>query len=317
MLISLFFSANIYRVSVQEINRSFIRQTETLQQIPRFRSIVNDPDFIKLRVDRLREAKAKIILQLALTNAVILVSGGLLSYWFAKRTLRPIQESHEAQRRFTADASHELRTPISVMRSEIEVAAKDKNLTVDDAKKVFTSNIEEIDRLTLLINNLMQLARLEDETIEVQATKVQDMLSEVDKNMTKLAAAKDINLKCQKTDIKAICNLEYTIQAVSIIVENAIKYSPNKSTVKVYTSHEGNLTNIDIEDEGPGINKKDYDKIFSRFYRADTSRTKQKVEGQGLGLSIAKGIIDKQNGKIEIHKTSPVGTIFRISLPSI
>lgn len=315
LVISAFFSANLYRISIQEVDQSFARQSAIINSSPRLSQLTLDPEFNRVRHDAYEDAKAKLLASLLFTNMIIITIGGALSYLFARKTLQPIEEIHEAQVRFTADASHELRTPISVMRSEIEVANKNKNLTVEEAREVFSSNIEEIDRLTLLINSLLQLARLEDETVDRKPVKLNAIFSEVENNMAKLAAAKKIALQFTNTNTKVLCNSEYTTQAIGIIVDNAIKYSPEKSKVNVNSTSAGNTVYIDISDEGTGIEAKDVQKIFERFYRADNSRTKQRVEGHGLGLSIARAIVEKQGGKLELATTSKRGTTFRISLP--
>lgn len=317
MAISMFFSINLYLISVQEINQSFIRQTQLLQQIPRFRSLADDPDFIEMRIDRLREAKAKIIIQLFLTNAIILVSGGVLSYWFAKRTLKPIQESHEAQRRFTADASHELRTPITAMRTEIEVALRDKKLTIDESKNLLKSNLEELSKLNSLIEALLRLARLGEEDLKWGMINIQDFVVPAVDRVKNLANNRDIKLQVSEVDGKVNGDKGALVELLVTILDNAIKYTPEGKSVKVNVISSDKQRVVEVVDDGPGIDPIEQSKIFERFYRSDNSRNKDKVDGYGLGLSIARQIAELHNASLTVQSEVGKGATFKLSLPVV
>ncbi len=317
MVISLFFSANLYRVSVQEINRSFIRQTQILQKTPRFQQFINDPEFIQQRVDQLREAKAKIIYQLLMTNIVILAAGGLLSYWFARRTLKPIQDSHEAQSRFTADASHELRTPITAMTTEIEVALRDPNISLKESKELLSSNLEELGKLNNLVESLLRLARLEEEAIEFQANNLDDIFSSAIDRVDPLAKHKGVILDIEKIQIQAQCDRDTITEVLIILLDNAIKYTPKGKSIKMSAVEYEKTIAISVVDQGPGVDITDQDKIFDRFYRADTSRNKDTVGGYGLGLSIASQIAHLHGGSLGVENEPDSGAKFTLSLPRV
>jgi len=142
MAISLFFSLNVYQLSMQEFDRGIRRPGPSLDQSINqyFPGNIQDR-FRENREQQYEDARAHIINRLLLINLVILVGGGFLSYYLALRTLKPIEEANEAQSRFTADASHELRTPITVIRSENEVTLMNPKLTLAQAKAQLKSNI--------------------------------------------------------------------------------------------------------------------------------------------------------------------------------
>ncbi|MCA9333272.1 hypothetical protein KDA00_05375, partial [Candidatus Saccharibacteria bacterium] len=287
LVISAFFSANLYRISIQEIDHGFQRQSEIINSTPRLRQLNKTPEFIKIRQDSYNDTKEKLLINLFVINTAILVVGSFLSYIFAKKTLIPIEESHRAQAQFTSDASHELRTPISVMRSETEVALKSKNLSVKEAREVMESNLEEINRLTILINNLLQLAQLEDGQVTRTSLKLKTLFSHISDTFKKTADDKKISINFPKTQEKIYASKEHAEQLIGIVLSNAIKYSPENSKIDVSVKPANNIVNIDIKDQGIGINKNEAKRIFERFYRADKSRSKQGIEGYGLGLSIA------------------------------
>src|SRR5690606_24862255 len=109
----------------------------------------------------------------------IWLAGGVGSYYLARRTLRPIEEAHEAQSRFTSDASHELRTPLASMKTELEVALRDPALNKEEMRELLVSNLEEVDKLTKLSQNLLQLSRLEQENIQLERVVLREVISGV------------------------------------------------------------------------------------------------------------------------------------------
>jgi signal transduction histidine kinase len=316
MAISLFFSANLYRISTQEIDHGFQRQVQALQQLPRLRSFTDDIDFLQQRADQLSEAKRHVFLQLFYTNLLILIIGGGLSYYLARRTLDPIEEAHEAQKRFTADASHELRTPLTVMQTEIEVALRNPKLTKDDAKQLLQSNLEELAKLTALSEGLLRLARLESHNLPRVPVPVHEMITEAIDRVLPLAEMKHLLVDYQSRNAhEVIGDKTSLVELLVILLDNAIKYSPEKTTVRISEQLSGRQLSIRVADQGPGLTTEEQEHIFERFYRADDSRTSTKTPGYGLGLSIAKSIADIHDGSLEVKSTVGKGTTFTITLP--
>lgn len=316
MVISLCFSASLYNVSLREIERGFIRQTELLRSGSGPKRVARIQDLGIEAQDILQEARSRVFMQILFVNLLILVGAGALSYYLAHRTLQPIEEAHEALERFTADASHELRTPITAMKTEIETLLSEPNLTTKDARKQFASNLEELDRLTRLSEGLLSLARMNDVDINKTTHKLQLVVQQAIDSVLTQAEKKHILIANDIEDKLSIQAEKTTlIEALVILLDNAVKYSPEKS--KVFIRGRAKRTHVDIIiiDQGLGIKATELPHIFDRFYRADSSRSRTSPGGYGLGLSIAKNIIDRHHGRIAVKSAPAEGTSFTIRLP--
>jgi signal transduction histidine kinase len=318
MVLSLLFSVALYRVSFSQISTNFNRQRVAIERLPVPIGLESRrEDYIQALSDELDNDKHTLLLRLSALNLATLLLGGGLAYWLARRTLAPIQDALEAQGRFTADASHELRTPLTAMRSEIEVALRAKELTPAGARELLSSNLEEISKLEALSAGLLRLARFEnglDPSI-VANVPVRDLFEgAIDRHQAQLAA-KHIELDVKTGQETVAGDRASLIELVAILLDNAIKYSPSGSTIKLSGRHAGSATTIAVSDMGVGIKASDLPYIFHRFYRADRSRSKDQVEGYGLGLSIAKRIADIHHGTIAADSTPGKGSTFRIKLP--
>jgi len=158
MIISISFSVILYRLSSMEIGRGLSRQGRILEQIPNDRIPEPLQNLEKIRQEQLVESNNHLKTNLIYFNLIIFILAGAASYYLARRTLKPIEEMVDLQNRFTADASHELRTPLTAMKTEIEVAMRDKNVKLSDTKQLLKSNLEEIGKLEVLSNSLLRLA---------------------------------------------------------------------------------------------------------------------------------------------------------------
>ncbi|MFO0920395.1 MAG: HAMP domain-containing sensor histidine kinase [Candidatus Saccharimonadales bacterium] len=283
---------------------------------PELSYLLNSSKFRASIQDSYNKATDEIIKNLFLMNMFVMSLGGILSYSLAKKTLEPIERVHQSQARFSSDASHELRTPISVMRTEIEVALKNKSLSLNDAKEVLTSNLEEVDRLSRMIDTLLSLSRLQAEEVQLTKFSLNKLSDEIISDYANLSKGKDIKIVKDLELITMKSNKDYLGRAISILIDNAIKYSPEGSTVTIKSSIESNhKVHISVTDQGSGIKPKDQAKIFDRFYRGEESRTKNNVDGVGLGLSLAKEIVTRLKGQIVLQETSTKGSTFAIYLP--
>jgi signal transduction histidine kinase len=319
MAISLFFSVNLYQISVRELDRNAMRQIGLVERI---RIAVPGPvsrdDLIREHDWQVDEAKKNIAGRLYITNVIILVGGGMLSYYLARRTLRPIEEAHEAQSRFTADASHELRTPIAAMKTEIEVALMNPKLNLKEAKAKLSSNLEELERLTTLTEGLLRLAQLEHNDLIQESLQVSDAISDAIAMVTTQAEQKQIIINVTETcDAKVVGDRTALAEVFSVLLSNAVKYSPAKTEVVIeYEKHPKHIM-VSILDSGQGISDVDLPYIFDRFYRADSSRSRQQSGGYGLGLAIAKQIVDLHKGTIKAANRQNRGSMFTVTLPRI
>lgn len=318
MTISLFFSANIYVLSVDELGRGLrTPRGATSRPIgPGFSIEIRD-QIIAEREQVYDEVRDNVLERLVIVNILILLGGGALSYYLAARTLRPIEEAHAAQNRFTADASHELRTPITAMMTENEVTLMNPSLTLDAAKQQIESNIEELQQLSALTDGLMRLAGLDNATLQMDVCDSEEIVRGAVARVSEQAKAKHIDIHSKlSTNLPSIMGDKQSLQEVLVILlDNAIKYSANKSTITISSAVAHKQLIISVKDQGVGIETDDLPFLFERFYRADSSRTKQRVHGYGLGLAIAKDIIDRHHGTISVKSVIHKGSTFTISLP--
>ena len=240
----------------------------------------------------------------------------MLSYVLARRTLKPIEEMHEAQSRFTADASHELRTPIAAMRLENELALDDDSLTIKDARELLKSNIEELDKLTKLSEGLLQLAQLDNDSIKTQSIKVRSIVVQAVERITSESKAKNQKIVTKKIDGGVVAvNEVAAVEALVTLLDNAVKYSPDKSSISIITHRSKTMLEISVIDTGIGIAEDAQAHIFDRFYRADNSRNKETADGYGIGLSIAKSIVETHGGTISVESVKGSGSTFTLSFP--
>ncbi len=317
MVISLFFSFNLYQLSVQEFDRGFRGQGTILRR--RLDSIdapITHKQLLQEQQDRYEEAKSRVLDRLIFVNVAILVGGGFLSYYLARRTLKPIEEAHAELERFTADASHELRTPIAAMQTETEVALMNPKLTLAQAKAQLKSNLEELAKLTSLSESLLRLAKAENTNLQRQNMSLETIVLDAINRAAPAAAKKHITIpnKIDKTII-VLAEASSLTEAIVILLDNAIKYSPEKSEVTVEAYKEQNHAVIKVEDNGAGIKATELPHIYDRFYRADSSRSKHHTGGYGLGLAIAKNIIELHGGSITVKSSPGVGSVFTIHIP--
>lgn len=266
-----------------------------------------------------QEAQADLVRQrlnqeLFLINLAALVLGGLLSYWFAGRTLRPIEEAHEAQARFAADASHELRTPLTNLQLENEVFLRQKHFTEQEARDLINSNLEEVQRLEGLSSNLLALTQYGQTPLPLKPVPIKRIVDEAVKSSQKLAEARGVTITAELMPRTILGHPESLAQLMSILLDNALKYGPEKGTVTVGGSKQDGGYALWVQDEGPGISETDMPYIFDRLYRGDKARS-SKAGGYGLGLSLARAIAKANNAELTVYNIQPKGARFTLQLP--
>lgn len=317
MVISIFFSINIYTLATRELDRGYGRRSELIINAPPDLPSSFRRQLLENTEKLIKEARGKVIFALLVTNVGVLLVGGWISYILARRSLQPIEEAHASLERFTADASHELRTPIAAMKSEIEVALMQPKITDKEAKEILQSNLEELDVLTRLSDNLLKIARLGNNNLELKKQKLTPIIQEAVDRILPLAEKKKILISNSANDqLTALTNYASLVEVLVIVLDNAVKYSPTKSTITISTTNKDRAPAIHIEDQGMGIDKKDIAHIFERFYQADTARSTQNRGGHGLGLSIAKQILEKLDSSIRASSKLGKGSRFTIQLHS-
>lgn len=315
MGISLAFSVVLYNSSADSLTVAYDHQRMVLRQ--QFLKIAG---FVPAELDRDRDSdisrgQQRLLANLTLANLGVLVVGGAASFYMARRTLRPIEQAMESQARFTADASHELRTPLTAMQTEIEVSLRDNKLTTEEARDLLQSNLEEVKKLQDLSNALLSLASQDQEHFKPRRLPVGPVLKDAADRAAPLAQAKNIAIITKADNLRVMGNKSSLVELFTILLDNAIKYSPEGSSITVASRTKSGSAYITVKDQGRGIGPDDLPHIFDRLYRADNSRSKGGVHGYGLGLSIAKKIVEIHRGAIEVTSKPGEGSAFTVRLP--
>ncbi len=230
--------------------------------------------------------------------------------------IRRLHESFARVRQFSADASHELRTPLTVVRGEIELALRTKK-SPDEYRRVMESTLEEVLRLTSIIDNLLTLAKADQEKVHAELTEVElhHLVDELYEDSTILAGSKNITLTLRSnTPITMVGDKGRLRQLFLNLVDNAVKYTPSGGSVTLALERQGNEAVFEVSDTGIGIPQTELGKIFDRFYRVDKARSRE-LGGTGLGLSIAKWIVELHRGSITVTSELQKGSTFTVHLP--
>lgn len=324
MALSIVFSYALYRESNGQLTDSANRQRGAIERYMPPPGFDPQDDQIAQSLEsqlnkQLRTARGKLVFRLVTLDLVTLVLAAAASYLLARRTLQPIEDSMEAQGRFTADASHELRTPLTAMRTEIEVALRQHALPSADARELLASNLEEIAKLEALSAGLLRLARFENglDPSAVAAVPVRELFEAAVDRHAAVIAERKVELKIEAAAETVTGDRDSLVELIAILLDNAVKYSPVGATVTLRARVGGQSVQLAVVDTGVGIKAADIPHVFDRFYRADRSRTREHVGGYGLGLSIAKRIVDIHNGAISVTSKPDHGTTFTIKLPAI
>lgn len=307
--ISLLFSVIIYSIATTELGS----RLDYLQQTSPALSQVNAGFFEALRTAQIHEAENNLIGALIITNLSIWAAGGIGSYYLARKTLRPIEEAHEAQSRFTSDASHELRTPLASMKVELEVALRDPNIKKSEMHELLESNLEEVNKLTKLSHTLLQLSRLDHDNIVREKVNINKVTLGVIERFNK--GNERIALHNSR-QLHVLANESNVEELLTILLDNALKYSPENSQIDVTLLKQKNMSGFKVVNAGEGIPADALPHIFNRFYRADASRTGNVKKGYGLGLSLAKKIVELHGGELTVSSAPKQDTTFQILLPN-
>lgn len=308
MVINLAFSIVIYETTTSELSSRLDMFGQGI------RSESSDTfypsDLRQIRDSQTSQAKRNIIVNLIYSNVIILAAGGVVAYILARRTLRPIEQSHKAQSQFTSDASHELRTPLAAMKAELEASLRDTQLTKGEMRELLTSNLEEVDKLTSLSETLLKLAR-QDYTglkqsklsLETAIKSAAALHDKTGRRIKLIAPVKPLFVYGHQPSIEEL---------FMILIDNALKYSPAGSSVQVKLSRLDKQARVEVINTGKGISAENLPYIFDRFYRADNARS---GEGHGLGLSLAKTIVQIHHGELSVSSAPHSDTTFTVLLP--
>ena len=238
----------------------------------------------------------------------------LLAFLVTQKTLSPIKENMRRHKRFIADASHELRTPIAVVMSSIEVALRNKKLNLEDSKKVLEDILAEMKQFSVLSEHLLNVSKqdvLAGNRNEI--ISINELIKSVSEKMKQLADDKEITFRINIDHAAFIKGNSIELGRVFYnIINNSINYTLPQGIITIFDNISQGYYNLTIADTGCGISEEAIDKIFDPFFREDSSRN---IGGAGLGLTLAKKIIENHSGKIKVKSVKEKGTEVIISLP--
>ncbi len=322
MVISIAFSVGMYRILTGELDR--VERMQRLRQQRNFEQGVEIyPRRPLLDPELLIETQNRIRAILILIYVGILAASSAAAYFLAGKTLKPIKEMVDEQNRFISDSSHELRTPLTSLKSEIEVGLRDKKLSLAEARKLLESNLEEVNNLQYLSDNLIKMTQYQKTNgANFEEVNLAEIVQAAIKKIFPSAKKKNIDIINNVGMLELEGEKQSLIELLVILLDNAIKYSDRNTTVILSAAPPAGRAGKDIdkkvtiriEDHGMGISKNEIPHLFDRFYRGDKSRTKSDTPGYGLGLSIAKQIIEKHKGKISVESIEGKGTTFMVEL---
>jgi signal transduction histidine kinase len=278
--------------------------------------------YLQVVGDRTEEVRTLnvLVLVLVIGGVVALVVATLAGAGYASRALVPIRQSLVAQREalrrqreFAADASHELRTPLTVIRASVDDLERHRSEPVEAVGRALVDIREEVDHLTLLVDDLLLLARSESGAIELERVPVDlgDVASDGASSLSAVAADRGVSIAVDPEPAEVIGDPGRLRQLVVILVDNAIRHAPANGHVSVEVRAEAGDARLVVDDDGPGIPPEDLPRVFDRFYRSANATG----DGAGLGLAIAAWIVERHGGRIEASNRAGGGARFVARVP--
>ncbi|MGL5381817.1 HAMP domain-containing sensor histidine kinase [Clostridium sp.] len=221
-----------------------------------------------------------------------------------------IDKAFESQKRFSADAAHELKTPLAVLKTNIDVLSMDENPTIEDYAYTVDVFKSQVDRMVNLVDNLFLIAAKREYDFN-DNINIDFVFTEILKDLKEEIDKKNINVSLNKGNINIVGNNIMITHALSNVIQNAIKYNKDKGEIYIDSFEENGDAIINIKDTGIGIPEEKIEYIFEPFYRVDSSRSR-KIGGTGLGLAITSNIIKNHSGTIKYIKNKDEGSTFQI-----
>lgn len=224
----------------------------------------------------------------------------------SKRVIKPIAEAYEKQKQFITDASHELKTPLTIINSSTDI------IEANNGKDKWTQKVKnQVRKMSGLIDDLISLSRLDEDTYKFEKVKINfsQVVKEVANDFT---TAGDFNIKIE-SDIYIYGSKDDLRKLLGILFDNAVKYNANNQSISINLYKKSKKIYFIINNYAEGLEKRNYDELFERFYRLDNSRNSQ-TGGHGIGLSIANAIVEKHRGKIKAYSEDQKQMTFEIIL---
>jgi two-component system phosphate regulon sensor histidine kinase PhoR len=289
--------------------------------------IIRDSDVIEPIRAALDQARARVAevtapdrkKQLQLTAVPITQNGEASGVVAVFHDISRLKQADEIRRDFVANVSHELRTPLSIFHGNLETLLEPGDLDEDETRHIYEIMKRHSDRLNLLVNDLLSLARLESKEANLQLAeiKLRDFLEGVTRDWAKRLAGKNLRLELEVPDnFPTVRADERRLEeVVHNLLDNAVKYSHQNGRILIQAAAPDQEVVLSVRDEGVGIAANDLPRIFERFYRADRGRSRE-LGGTGLGLSIVKHIAQLHGSRVEAESVVGEGTTIRVILPN-
>lgn len=268
----------------------------------------------KIITARNKRASEQITESILILDFLILLAGGIGSFWLARRALEPLEKAHKLQSEFVSNASHEIRTPLAAIQLETEIILKDKTASNDELREVLESNLEEAKSLTAMVKMLLSLSKINEE-IPLSAVNLNEIIK------ARILKFPDAEKKIKFEDGKEfiIQNNETAIDEIAmILIDNALKYNVSKEPIEVKIFRQNRQAVLAVSNFSNEIPQDELNKFFDRFYRCDKVRScNNHTEGYGLGLAIAKKLAEETHSVIlakneRIPKTKKFKTTFSV-----
>ena len=245
--------------------------------------------------------------------SVLLVGAG--SWWISGRALFPAERAWKQQQAFIANASHELRTPLTLIRASAEVALRGR--PGGRQEELVSDILQESDHMSHLVEDLLLLSRLDSNRLELdqQIISLPDLLTDLRRQMERVTQQHGVSLVLEAVEGQALGDLTRLRQVLLIVLDNALRYTPPGGEIRLKANTQRDVARISIADTGSGISKEHQKYVFERFYQVDKSRTGE-GHGSGLGLSIARALVEAQGGHISLESEEGKGTVVTLELPA-
>ena len=249
--------------------------------------------------------------------AILLIGGA--SWWLSGLAMQPIYQSYQQIQQFTADAAHELRTPLAVTRVAVE-SALDPAVNPAETRTNLEITQRQLHHLTRLAEDLLWLSRLEAKQLpsQQQPCCLNDLVSDLEEELAPLAMAAEIDLQVEilvKEPLYVMGDLDRLYRAISNLITNAIQYTPASGVVTIGLESSDHTAIVTVRDTGIGIASADLPHIFDRFYRVQVDRSRA-TGGTGLGLAIVQAIVQSHQGTIQVSSELENGSVFTVRLPA-
>lgn len=257
---------------------------------------------------------ATALVVLLVGGAVVLLASVAFGFVYAGRALIPIRDSLRRQREFAADASHELRTPITVIRSSADYLRRSPGLRDGETAAAVDDITAESERMTRLVEELLLLARADSDAIELRRERIDltDVAGDALHGLARLADERRVRLELEGQPAPVLGDPDRLRQLLAILLDNAVRHSPAEAAVSVRVARVGRWATLSVSDAGPGIRPDDLPRLFDRFFRAADAPP----GGSGLGLSIAEWITERHHGRLTAANGQAGGAVFTVTLPA-